>query len=75
MVSPGAQRNVGSVVRGGSGQVETLVLSDAEAIAEQIDNVSGVAPVVSTTKQVTAKGTNTNTAIYGVTESYLTVKT
>ncbi len=74
VVMPGSQGGVGSQVRGGIGSASTLVLEDAEAIAEQIDYVEAVAPEVSTRKQVVVKSENTNTSIYGVNVSYAEVK-
>jgi len=75
VVQPGSQRGVGTVVRGGFGSATTLTLDDAHAIEEQITSIEAVAPEVSSRKQVkTTQGTNTNTSIYGVNESYLTAK-
>ena len=74
MVTPGAQRNTGSQVSLGRGSAQTLTLEDAEAVQENIDTVKAVAPEVSGRYQVTAKGTNTNTQIVGVTVSYPEVK-
>ncbi len=70
MVSPGMQRGVGQQVSAGRGGAQTLTLDDAEAIAEQIEGVKTVAPQYSTRLQITAKGTNTNTTVYGVTATY-----
>lgn len=77
VVMPGSQtqRGVGTVVRGGMGSASTLTIDDAEAIQEQIKNIENVAPETSSRKQVkTTKGTNTNTSIYGVGNSYAEVK-
>jgi len=75
VVMPGSQRGVGSMVSGGMGSADTLTMEDAEAIKEQNEYVKEIAPSVSSRKQVkTTQGTNTNTSIYGVTESYTTVK-
>ena len=70
MVSPGMQRGVGQQVSAGRGGAQTLTLDDAEAIAEQIEGVKTVAPQYSTRLQITAKGTNTNTTVYGFTDTY-----
>lgn len=70
MVMPGMQRGVGQQVSAGRGGAQTLTLADAEAIAEQIEGVKTVAPQYSTRLQITAKGTNTNTTVYGVTDTY-----
>jgi len=75
VVMPGSQRGVGSMVRGGMGSATTLTMADVEAIKEQIEYIEEIAPSVSSRKQVkTTQGTNTNTSIYGVTESYAAVK-
>jgi len=74
VVMPGSQMGVGMQVRGGMGSASSLILEDAEAIAEQVSDVVAVAPEVSTRKQVIVKGENTNTSNYGVTNSYTEVK-
>ena len=74
VVMLGSQMGVGMEVRGGIGSASSLILEDAEAIAEQVSDVVAVAPEVSTRKQVIVKGENTNTSIYGVTNSYTEVK-
>jgi len=75
VVMPGSQGGAGTMVRGGMGSATTLTLEDSEAIKEQIEYAEEVAPTVSARKQVkTTKGTNTNTSIYGVDESYARVK-
>ncbi len=74
MVSPGMARGVGQQVSAGRGGAQTLTLADANAIADQIYGVQAVAPQYSTRAQVTAKGANTNTSIYGVTEPYAAVR-
>ncbi|PIR93475.1 multidrug ABC transporter substrate-binding protein [Candidatus Falkowbacteria bacterium CG10_big_fil_rev_8_21_14_0_10_43_10] len=75
VVMPGSQKGVGTSVRGGMGSATTLTLEDAEAIDNQIEYAAEVAPAVSSRKQVkTTRGTNTNTSIYGVDESYGRVK-
>ncbi len=75
VVMPGSRQGAGQMVRGGIGSATTLTLGDSKAIAEQIEYTEEVAPTVSSRKQVkTTKGTNTNTSIYGVTESYARIK-
>lgn len=75
VVMPGSSQGPGSVVRGGSGSATTLVVDDAEAIAEKIDNIDAVASSVSSREQVrTTGGNNTNTSIYGVDPSYASIK-
>jgi len=74
MVSPGFQRGVGQQVSGGRGNAQTLTLADAEAIKNELPGAENVAPQYSSRTQVTAKGTNTNTSISGVTAAYSTVR-
>lgn len=74
MVTPGAQRGPGMQVSGGRGSAKTLTKADADAVITNITNISAVAPEVSGRYQVTAKGTNTNTTVDGVTSTYPTVR-
>lgn len=53
---------------------KTLVLEDAEAIAEQVPSVKEVAPQISLREIATYRGENTNTQVFGVTPSYLSVR-
>jgi putative ABC transport system permease protein len=73
IVTPGAQRSFGgpSAARGSA---QTLTVDDAEAIENEVANISAVAVSVSSRQQVTAKGTNTNTNIIGTSPSYTTVR-
>ena len=76
VISPGSQRGVGSVVNSGGGSATTLTLEDAEAIENQIENITAVAPLVTLREQIkTTKGTNTNTSVYGVDDSVIVCKT
>jgi putative ABC transport system permease protein len=61
------------MVRGGMGSAQTLTLEDAEAL-RIISGVKTVAPTVSTHKQITIKGSNTNSSIYGIDGNYFSVK-
>ena len=74
MVMPGAPRTQGAGVQQARGSAKTLTLADATAIGSQLSTVKAVAPEVSSRAQVTAKGTNTNTSIDGVTSTYPGVK-
>ena len=74
IVTPGAQRGPGMQVSGGRGSAKTLTKADADAVTTNITNISAVAPEVSGRYQVTAKGTNTNTTVDGVTSTYPTVR-
>lgn len=73
MVMPGFARGVGQQVSGGRGSANTLTLADAEAI-KSLPGVVAVAPQTSLRTQVTAKGNNTNTSVYGVTADYASVR-
>jgi putative ABC transport system permease protein len=70
IVSPGVQRGPGAFVSSGRGGAKTLTVDDAAAIRSQVSGVTAVAEEVSGRYQVTARGTNTNTTINGVSESY-----
>lgn len=72
-VSPGAQMGFGGV-RTSRGQITTLTLEDAEAIANEITTVAAVAPETSSFYQITQKGQNTNTRVLGTTETYPEVR-
>lgn len=74
IVMPGFQRGVGQQVSAGRGNAQTLTLADADAIKSQVSGVVEVAPQYSTRVQVTAKGTNTNTSVNGVTAAYSSVR-
>lgn len=69
-ITPGAQRTQGFGASGGRGNAKTLTNADAAAIAAEVANVSAVDSQVSGRYQVTAKGTNTNTSVIGVTSAY-----
>jgi len=71
-VMPGAQRN--TMVSGGMGASQNLTLEDADAL-KSVAGIQAIAPTVSGRKQVTVKGKNTNTSIYGIEPSYFIVKT
>ena len=74
MITPGAQRSFGGGPSAARGGAQTLTLGDADAIQSQISNVDGVVREVSSRKQVTGTGTNTNTSIMGTEPSYATVR-
>lgn len=74
IIMPGMQTGVGTQVRSGWGSAQTLTEKDADAILETIPLVKSVSPEISKRYQVTAKGTNTNTSVIGVTSSYPEVK-
>lgn len=76
VVMPGSQRQGGSgnIVRGGMGTSASLKMDDAEAIKIEVAEIDMVAPTVSSRKQVTVKGQNTNTSIYGIDGNYFNMK-
>ncbi|MFA5714458.1 MAG: ABC transporter permease [Candidatus Paceibacterota bacterium] len=74
VVSPGASRSYGSMVRSSSGSASTLTLADSDAIKTEISNLKSIAPVISARKQVIYKGNNTNTSIYGIDAEYQSIK-
>lgn len=74
ILTPGAQRGPGVQVSQGRGSAKSLTLADAEAIPGGIDSVRAVAPEVTSRQQITAKGTNTNTQVAGVTPEYTDVR-
>jgi len=75
VVTPGAQRTPGGAgVSTGRGASRTLIPDDADAITAQVANINAVAEELSSRYQVTAKGTNTNTTVDGVTPDYATIR-
>jgi len=69
-IRPGAFTYGG--VRGGSSQ--TLTMEDAEAIAEQVDYISAVAPSYSSNLQLVVGSENMNSSVTGVTPEYRDVQ-
>jgi putative ABC transport system permease protein len=74
MIQPGFQRGVGTQVRTERGSSQTLTLADAIAIGDTLSGIKAVAPQTQSRSQVTAKGTNTNTQVNGVTADYAEVR-
>ncbi|MFH1583480.1 MAG: ABC transporter permease [Candidatus Falkowbacteria bacterium] len=74
MVMPGAQRGFGGGVSSARGSAQSLKQADADAIKEEVALVKAVAPDLSQRYQVTAKGTNSNTSVDGVTADYAEVR-
>ncbi len=72
MVYPGSQSN--GMVRGERGGGRTLSVDDSEAIKDEVQGISGVAPEISGRYQITFKENNTNTRVLGVTSEYTEVK-
>lgn len=75
LITPGAQRAPGGFgVSGGRGNARTLLMDDARAIQAQVQGIQALAMEVSGRYQITAKGTNTNTTVDGVTPSYADIR-
>jgi putative ABC transport system permease protein len=60
-------------VRGAGGSTQTLTMEDAEAIAEQVSNISAVAPSSSSNLQLVVGSENTSAQVTGTTPAYMTV--
>ncbi|HEY7065740.1 MAG TPA: ABC transporter permease [Chloroflexota bacterium] len=71
-VRPGSTQQGG--IRAGGGSAQTLSLDDAQAIADQVDSVVGVAPEVSGGAQLVAAGQNWSSRVTGTTEDYPDVR-
>ncbi len=69
-VLPGSQRNR----RASFNLPKTLVLSDAEAIADQVPSVAGVAPEINRRLLVSHRNLNTNATIVGTTPEYPAIR-
>lgn len=75
IVIPGAQRTIGAQISSGRGASRTLTTEDTDALTTSgLSGIKAVAPELSGRYQVTAKGTNTNTSVDGVTGSYPDVR-
>ncbi len=70
LVMPGFQRSVGSQVRTGRGNAQTLTQADAAAIASEVTLAKAVTPETSRRYQITARGNNTNTQVIGTVANY-----
>lgn len=70
-IRPGAVTMGG--VRSAGGGVRTLTMEDAQAISEQVSNISAVSPSSSSSQQLVVGGSNTNSQVNGVTPEYMTV--
>ncbi|MES2213419.1 MAG: ABC transporter permease [Patescibacteria group bacterium] len=70
LVTPGAARNQGFGVSTGRGAARSLTMTDVNSIGTGVTGVRAVTAEVSGRYQVTAKGTNTNTTVDGVTSTY-----
>ncbi|GAB0175215.1 MAG: ABC transporter permease [Candidatus Altimarinota bacterium] len=70
-VRPGSQ-NSGDVRRQGGGNQKVFTLEHIDVI-KNIDHVSGVSPIVNTSKQVIYENANSTVTIYGVAPQYETI--
>ena len=72
MVVPG--RSFGHGVSGERGSLPTLTEDDATAMVNEIPTVSQAAPMVRGSAQLIAGNLNWSTSVYGITNTYLTVR-
>ncbi len=70
-ISPGQTVAAGGV-RTQFGSASTLTLEDAQAIADQVPNLTAVAPSVNSFSQIIYQGANTRASVIGVTPDYQT---
>ncbi len=71
-IRPGASQQGG--IRQGQGSAQTLSLDDADAIAQQVPAVVGVAPEIGGGAQLVASGQNWSTRVLGTTDEYPDVR-
>jgi len=69
---PGAAEERGGI-KGAAGSAENLTLEDASAIAEQVPNITAVAPYYLSVLQVVVGSENTRSRITGITPEYMQV--
>jgi putative ABC transport system permease protein len=70
-ITPGSTRSGGAA--GGAGTGVTLTSADADAIAQNVQGLSGVSPVVSGNAQIVYGNQNWSTRVQSVTPAYLTI--
>ena len=75
IVMPGSTTS-STGVRGGLGSATTLTIDDATALSTPTvaPDISGVAPVMSSSQSLTTSTTNWTSTVYGTTESWLNVR-
>jgi putative ABC transport system permease protein len=71
-IQPGSSRTNGA--QSGAGTGVTLTAADADAIAQNVTNLTGVSPVVSGNSQLVAGALNWSTRVQGVTPAYLSMQ-
>jgi putative ABC transport system permease protein len=75
IVMPGGQRGAGGgFLAGGAGFDISINDGDAQALAQQVDSVAAVAPVVRGQAQMAVEGANWNSRIEGSTPDYLAAR-
>jgi putative ABC transport system permease protein len=70
-IRPGASMFGG--VRGAAGGVRTLTMEDADAIAQQVPNITAVSPSNTSNLQLVVGGQNTNSQVNGVNPEYFPI--
>ncbi len=70
-IRPGASMFGG--VRGAAGGVRTLTMEDADAIAQQVPNITAVSPSNTSNLQLVVGGKNTNSQVNGVNPEYFAI--
>ncbi|MCL2483202.1 MAG: ABC transporter permease [Propionibacteriaceae bacterium] len=75
IVTPGSSTST-SGVRGGMGSATTLTIDDATALTSSTvaPDISGVAPIMSSSQTLTTSSTNWTSTAYGTTASWLPVR-
>lgn len=72
MISPGADMRGG--VRQDTSSMETLKMTDYEAIKDECDYIKGISPTVTSSGQWIYGNNNTPSSIYGVNQDYMDIR-
>ena len=72
IVMPGSSRIGG--VHGGAGSLDTLSMSDVEALRKGAGLLAGVSPEIRVTEQIVAGANNWNTMVVGVSADYFSIR-
>jgi putative ABC transport system permease protein len=70
-ISPGATTTGG--VRSAGGASRTLTVQDAQAIQQEVSNISGISPVYTSSMQLIVGGQNANDQVSGVSPQYFSI--
>ena len=73
MISPGADRGPGGV-RQDASSMETLKLTDYQALKDECNYIKGISPTVNSSGQWIYGNNNTQSSIYGVNQDYLSIR-